>query len=323
MEKSKKIKIIVLAAAVAVILGLLAFFGPVYTVGEQEQAVVTTFGAVTSTEEAGAHLRIPLIQSVEKVPTYITQKMYIGYNYSENGYMFSNEDESRIMTGDDNIVLMDYFLEWRISDPIAYLYNSDSPSDILKGIAQACARNYVGSAQVDDILTSGKEEAQTVIRDNIRENLEDFNIGVQIVDVKIQDVEPPNEAVAAAFKAVEDAKQKRETTITQANTYSESEIPAAKSEADRIAQEAEANYQARVALATGEAARFNAMYEQYRRFPDVTRTRMYLEMLEQLLPKMKIYINTTDNGATMLIPVEADAVAQAQAAAAAAGAGEG
>lgn len=314
MEKLKKAKPIVIAAAAAVALGILALFGPVYTVGEQEQAVVTTFGAVTSTEEAGAHLRIPIIQSVRKVPTYITQKMYIGYDYSESGYLISNEDESRIMTGDDNIVLMDYFLEWRISDPVAYLYHSDSPQAILKGIAQACARNYVGSAQVDEILTSGKEEAQTVIRDNIRENLAMFDIGVQIADVKIQDVEPPNEAVAAAFKAVEDAKQKRETTITQANTYSESQIPAAKSEADRITQEAEANYQARVALATGEAARFNAMYAEYARYPEVTRTRMYLEMIEELLPKMKIYVNTTDKGATMLIPIESGDVDAAQAA---------
>ncbi|MBR1660209.1 MAG: FtsH protease activity modulator HflK [Oscillospiraceae bacterium] len=304
MEKGKVIRRAALIAAVVAALGLLALFGPVYTVGEQEQAVVTTFGAVTSTEEAGAHLRIPLIYRVQKVPAYITQKMYIGYDYSQSGYMISNEDESRIMTGDDNIVLMDYFLEWRISDPVAYLYHSDSPADILKGVAQACARNYVGSAQVDAILTSGKEEAQTVIRDNIRESLEAFDIGVQIVDVKIQDVEPPNDAVAAAFKAVEDAKQKRETTITQANTYSESQIPAAKSEADRIAQEAEANYQSRIALATGEAARFNAMYAQYAKFPEVTRTRMYLEMLESLLPMMKIYINTTENGSTMMIPVE-------------------
>ena len=298
-------KKLIIAVPIVVVLALLfLFFGPVYTVGEQEQAVVTTFGAVTSVQGAGPHFRIPFVQNVRKVPTYITQKMYIGYGYTDSGYMIVNEDESRIMTGDDNIVLMDYFLEWKISDPVAYLYNSDAPQAILKSIAQACARNYVGSSLVDDILTSGKEQAQTTIRENIRESLEQYGIGIQIIDVKIQDVEPPNDEVAAAFKAVEDAKQQRETTITQANTYSEQQIPAAQSEADKIEQEAEANYAARVALATGEAARFNAIYEEYAKYPEVTRTRMYLEMIEELLPNMQIYINTTEGGTTMMIPVE-------------------
>lgn len=301
----KKLKpLLTVVPIVLVILLVLLFAGPVYTVGEQEQAVVTTFGKVTSVQDAGPHFKIPLVQSVKKVPTYVTQKMYIGYGYNERGDMYSIEDESRIMTGDDNIVLMDYFLEYKVSDPIAYLYNSDSPTAILKGIAQACARNYVGSSLVDDILTSGKEQAQAAIRENIRENLEAYDIGIQILDVKIQDVEPPNQAVAAAFKAVEDAKQKRETIITQANTYSEEKIPAAQSEADKLVQEANANYESRIALAKGEAARFNAIYQEYAKYPEVTKTRMYLEMIEELLPEMNIYVNTTDGGSTTLIPIE-------------------
>lgn len=302
MQKIKRYAVAIPIAVLA--LFLLLFASPVYTVGEQEQAVVTTFGKVTSVQDAGPHFRIPVAQSVRKVPTYVTQKMYIGYDYASSGSMIVNEDESRIMTGDDNIVLMDYFLEYKVSDPVAYLYNSDSPTAILKGVAQACARNYVGSSLVDDILTSGKEQAQAAIRENIRENLEAYNIGIQILDVKIQDVEPPNEAVAAAFKAVEDAKQKRETIITQANTYSEEKIPAAQSEADKLIQEANANYEARIALAKGEAARFNAIYREYAKYPEVTKSRMYLEMIEELLPEMKIYVNTTDGGSTTLIPIE-------------------
>ena len=316
MQKFAVIIPLVLAAAVAV-----SLFGPVYTVGEQEQAVVTTFGKVTAVMDAGPHFRIPLIQAVRKVPTYVTQKMYIGYEYTSSGDMYVNEDESRIMTGDDNIVLMDYFLEYKVSDPVAYLYNSDAPDAILKGIAQACARNYVGSSLVDDILTSGKEQAQVAIRENIRENLDTYNIGIQILDVKIQDVEPPNSTVAAAFKAVEDAKQKRETIITQANTYSEEKIPAAKSEADKMIQEAKANYEARIALAKGEAARFEAIYQEYAKYPEVTRSRMYLEMIEELLPEMKVYVNTTDGGSTTLIPIEG-LLGTTRAAVAAAGEGE-
>ena len=301
---SLKKGLLVIPAVLVVLVLLILFFSPVYTVGEQEEAVVTTFGAVTEVTGAGPHVRIPLIQSVQKVPTYITQKMYIGYGYNSYGDLYVNDDESRIMTGDDNIVLMDYFLEWKVSDPVAYLFNSNAPQDILKAIAQACARNYVGSSLVDDILTSGKEQAQTTIRENIRESLEQYNIGIQIVDVKIQDVEPPTDEVAAAFEAVEDAKQQRETTITQANTYAEREIPAAQSEADKILQEAEAEYAARVALATGEAARFSAIYEEYAKYPAVARTRMYLEMIEDVFPNMKIFINTSENGSTVLLPVE-------------------
>ena len=302
MQNVKKLAIIIPILVIAVFLFL--FVNPVYTVGEQEQAVVTTFGRVTSVQDAGAHFKIPLVQAVKKVPTYVTQKMYIGYNYDSSGSMYVNEDESRIMTGDDNIVLMDYFLEYKVSDPVAYLYNSDSPTAILKGIAQACARNYVGSSLVDDILTSGKEQAQAAIRESIRESLDEYDIGIQILDVKIQDVEPPNETVAAAFKAVEDAKQKRETIITQANTYSEEKIPAAQSEADKLIQEANANYEARIALAKGEAARFQAIYQEYVKYPEVTRSRMYLEMIEELLPEMNIYVNTTNGGSTTLIPIE-------------------
>ena len=305
MKRAEKIAAAIPAVMLIVlVLVVLAFANPVYTVGEQEQAVVTTFGRVTAITDAGAHFKIPFVQSVRKVPTYVTQKMYIGYDYTSDGELYAKEDESRIMTGDDNIVLMDYFLEYKVSDPVAYLYNSDSPTAILKGIAQACARNYVGSSLVDDILTSGKEQAQAAIRENIRESLEEYQIGVQILDVKIQDVEPPNVTVAAAFKAVEDAKQKRETIITQANTYSEEKIPAAQSEADRLVQEANANYESRIALARGEAARFKAIYQEYAEYPEVTKTRMYLEMIEELLPEMNIYVNTTDGGSTTLIPIE-------------------
>jgi len=302
MQHVKKFTFVI--PAVIVVLIALLIFGSIYTVGEQEQAVVTTFGKVTAVTDAGPHFRIPVAQAVRKVPTYVTQKMYIGYDYTSGGEMYVNEDERRIMTGDDNIVLMDYFLEYKVSDPVAYLYNSNSPAAILKGIAQACARNYVGSSLVDDILTSGKEQAQASIRENIRESLDAYNIGIQILDVKIQDVEPPNSTVAAAFKAVEDAKQRRETIITQANTYSEEKIPAAQSEADKLIQEANANYEARIALARGEAARFSAIYQEYAKYPDVTKSRMYLEMIEELLPEMNIYVNTTEGGTTTLIPVE-------------------
>lgn len=290
---------VALAVVVVIALG-----SSVYTVSEQEQAVVTTFGKRTSTQDVGLHFKIPFVQKVEKVPVNIVQKMTIGYYYDEDDNLQIVEDESRIMTGDDNIVAIDFFAEWQISDPVKYLYNSNDASGILKSLTQACARNIVGSEEVDNVMTTGKEAIQASIEDKVRENLDEYDIGIQIRDIKIQDVDPPTESVSNAFKAVEDAKQKRETSINEANAEKEETLSQAQSQADKIYKEAVAYYQARIAIAQGEADRFTEMYNQYVNYPSITRTRMYLEVLEELFPNMEIYINTTEGGTTTLIPIQ-------------------
>ena len=277
-------------------------FSSVYTVEEQEQAVVTTFGAVTSVETVGLHFKIPFIQRVQKLPVNIIQEMTIGYGY-QTGEMYVVEDESRMLTGDDNIIDIDFYLEWKINDPAAYLYHSNDAQGILKALTQSCARNIVGSKLVDDLMTTGKDAIQSEIKDKVRENLEQYDIGIDIVDLKIQDVDPPTEEVSVAFKNVENAKLQRETIINNARTYEEETVPEAKSEADKILREAEANKAARIAEAEGEASRFNAMFAEYANNKEITRQRMYLEMLEELLPGMDIYINTTNGGTSTLIPV--------------------
>ncbi|MBQ8144829.1 MAG: FtsH protease activity modulator HflK [Butyricicoccus sp.] len=292
------VKWIVPLAIVAVI-GL----GSFYTVEEQEQAVVTTFGKVTAVESVGLHFKAPLVQKVEKLPVNIIQEMTIGYGYDSSGEMYILEDESRMLTGDDNIIDIDFYFEWKISDPVAYLYHSNDAQGILKALTQSCARNIVGSKLVDDLMTTGKDAIQSEIEDKVRENLVQYDIGVDIVDLKIQDVDPPTDAVSVAFKNVENAKLERETIINNAKTYEEQTVPQAQSEADKILREAEANKAARIAQAEGEASRFNAMYAEYANNKDITRQRMYLEMVEELLPGMDVYINTTDGGTSTLIPV--------------------
>lgn len=303
-----KSKLKAVAKVITTILFLALFVAIVsnlfYTVDEQNQAVITTFGKMSSVQSAGAHFKIPIVQHAEKVPVNVTQKITIGYWYDSDGNIHIEEDESRIMTGDDNIVLVDFFIEWKISDPVAYLYNSDNPEAILKALAQASARNVIGSELVDEVLTTGKDRIQSEIEDKIRENLEEYNIGIQVKDVKIQDSEPPNSSVTAAFKAVEDAKLEKETMITEANTYKEKKIPAAESEADKLRKDADAYYEARVAEATGEVERFNSIYTEYAKYPDMTRTRMYLEVIEKLFPGMTIYINTTEGGTSTIIPIQ-------------------
>ena len=288
--------------AVPIVLIAVIGLSSVYTVEEQEQAVVTTFGAVTSVETVGLHFKIPFIQRVQKLPVNIIQEMTIGYGY-QNGEMYVVEDESRMLTGDDNIIDIDFYLEWKINDPAAYLYHSSDAQGILKVLTQSCARNIVGSKLVDDLMTTGKDAIQSEIKDKVRENLEQYDIGIDIVDLKIQDVDPPTEEVSVAFKNVENAKLQRETIINNARTYEEETVPEAKSEADKILREAEANKAARIAEAEGEASRFNAMFAEYANNKEITRQRMYLEMLEELLPGMDIYINTTNGGTSTLIPV--------------------
>lgn len=291
----------VVPLAIVAMVGL----GSFYTVEEQEQAVVTTFGEVTAVEDVGLHFKIPLIQRIEKLPVNIIQEMTIGYGYDSSGSMYVLEEESRMLTGDDNIIDIDFYFEWKISDPVAYLYHSNDAQGILKALTQSCARNIVGSKLVDDLMTTGKDAIQSEIEDKVRENLVQYDIGVDIVDLKIQDVDPPTDAVSVAFKNVENAKLERETIINNAKTYEEQTVPQAQSEADKILREAEANKAARVAQAEGEASRFNAMYAEYANNKEITRERMYLEMIEDLLPGMDVYINTTNGGTSTLIPVGA------------------
>ena len=304
MKKGVRIVKRVIIAIVVVIALVSTVTGAFYTVNEQNQAVVTTMGKVTSIEGAGPHLKIPFIQRVAKVPVNVTQQLTIGYYYDNDGVMHIVTDENRIMTGDDNIVCVDFFIEWKISDPVAYLYNSSNPEVILKALAQSSARNIIGSELVDEVLTTGKDRIQGAVEDAIRETLEHYNIGIQVVDVKIQDAEPPNATVQAAFKAVEDAKLQKDTLITNANTYSKEQLPAAQSKADKLLKDAEAYYQSRVMEATGEIERFNSIYAEYAKYPDAAGTRMYLEVLEKLLPNMDIYINTTEGGTSTLIPIK-------------------
>ena len=286
--------------AVAVIVVLILLFGSFYTIGEQEQAVLTTFGVAKSVTESGLHFKIPFVQEVEKVNTTI-QGFSIGYDVND----VSIEDESLMITSDYNFVNVDFYLEYRISDPVKAVYSSDDPVAILKTIAQSCIRTTIGSYDVDSVLTSGKNEIQAEIRQMIMDKLTIYDIGVQLVNITIQDAEPPTTAVMEAFKAVESAKQGKETSINNANKYRNEKLPAAEAEVDRILQDAEATKAERTNEATGQVARFNAMYEEYVKYPTVTKLRMFYETMEDVLPNMKIVVNGSDgNAIEMMLPLD-------------------
>ncbi len=301
---AKMIKRIILIA-VFLILAAVALFTSYYTVDEKEQAVVTTFGKVTSITEAGFHFKAPFgIQKVEKVPVNVYQKLEIGYTTDGDGKVSAVEDESKMITGDYNIVNIDFFVEYRISDPEKYLYSSQDPDLVLKNLAQSQIRNVVGSATVDSVLTDGKSEIQIQVKELVTEILADYDIGLSLSDVKIQDSEPPTATVTEAFKAVETAKQSAETAENQANAYKNAQIPKAEANANKLLQNAEYLKTKRINEAREQIALFNAMYTEYSNSPDITRSRMYYEMITQTLSGVKVYIGIEGNDTQTLLPLD-------------------
>lgn len=293
---------------VFVILFLISLAGTCfYTVDDKQQAVVTTFGKVTDIADAGVHFKLPLgIQKVEKVDVNVYQQIKLGYDPNLYGNEF-NTSESSMITGDYNIVNVDFFVEYKISDPVQYLYSSNNPEQILRNLIQSQVRNVVGSSTVDAILTDGKENIQMQVKQLVSQILEDYDIGLSLVDVKIQDAEPPTQEVVEAFKAVETAKQKAETVINDAKAYQNAQLPKAQAEADKLIQNAEYLKQKRINEAKQQVAMFEAMYSEYAQNPGITRSRMYYEAISQVLPGVKLYINA-GNGAgsdvQMLLPLE-------------------
>ena len=303
----KKLGKIVLAAIIAILV-LILISTCWYTVDEKQQAVITTFGKVTGTAGAGMHFKLPFgIQEVKTVDVNVYQKIEIGYRTDAHDPSLSAvvTKESKMITGDYNIVNVDFFVEYKISDPVKYLYNSAEPELILKNLVQSQIRNVIGSSTVDSILTDGKAEIQQQVKELITAELAEYDIGLVLTDIKIQDSEPPTVSVIEAFKNVETAKQSAETAINQAKAYQNSELPKAKATADQLIQNAEFLKQNRINDATKQVAMFMAMYEQYAQNPEITKVRMYYEALTEALPGVKLYINTTQDGGTeMLLPLE-------------------
>ncbi|MDD6022906.1 MAG: FtsH protease activity modulator HflK [Oscillospiraceae bacterium] len=303
-KKAGRITVLIMSALLVIGIATTCW----YTVDDKQQAVVTTFGAVTDVTEAGVHFKLPLgIQKVEKVNVNVYQKIELGYRTdqtTDEGYEII-ESETKMITGDYNIVNVEFFVEYKISDPVTYLYGSYEPELVLKNLIQSQVRNVVGSTAVDDVLTDGKESIQMQVKELVTDVLQDYDIGLALVDVKIQDSDPPTQDVIEAFKAVETAKQQAETVVNEAKAYQNAQIPDAQAQADQLTQNAEYLKQARINEALEQVAMFNAMYEQYRLNPEITRSRMYYEAISEALPGVKIYIDTTGGDSVeMMLPLE-------------------
>ena len=290
---------------VLVLFGLLTCF---YTVDDKQQAVVTTFGKVTDITDAGVHFRLPFgIQKVQKVDVNVYHKIELGYSSGSGGGYTVNESESTMITGDYNIVNVDFFVEYKISDPERYLFASNNAEEILKNLIQSQIRNVVGSTSVDDVLTDGKENIQMQVKELVSEILAEYDIGLTLVDVRIQDSEPPTAEVNEAFKAVETAKQQAETVVNDAKAYQNAQLPKAQAEADKLIQNAQFLRQKRINEATQQVAMFEAMYAEYAQNPGITKSRMYYEAISEILPDVKLYINSgsaSGSDVQMLLPLD-------------------
>jgi len=291
-------KLIISLIVIGVI--LLFAFDSFYTIKEEEQAVVITFGKASAVNTAGLHFKLPLIQKVKKVNTTI-QGFTIGYDATTNQNI---EKESMMITRDFNFVNVDFFVEYKVSDPVKALYASDEPVTILKNIAQSSIRSVVGRYDVDSVITTGKNEIQSEIKQSILEKLNRQDIGIQLVNISIQDAEPPTEEVMKAFKSVETAKQGKETAINNATKYQNEQLPQAEAKVDRILQEAESTKTKRINEANAEVAKFNKMYEEYIKNPAITKQRMFYEAMESILPDLKVIIDSSDSGIQKLLPLD-------------------
>ena len=258
------------------------------------------FGKVLRVDTAGLYFKIPFIQDVHTIDM-TTHGVGIGY-YIKDGQNITVDDEGVMITSDFNFVDIDFYLEYKVSDPVAFYYNSSDPEVIMKNMALACIRNTVVNYTVDDVITTAKGQIQAEVKEKLQNELTNSNIGMMVVNLSVQDAEPPTEEIVQAFKSVETAKQGKDTAVNNAKKYQSEELPKAEADADKIVQEAEAYKQARIAEAEGQVARFNEMYEQYKLQPYITKKRLFYETMEEVLPDLKVII--TDGNTQQMLPLD-------------------
>jgi membrane protease subunit HflK len=274
-----------------------------YTVDESDQAVILTFGKVEEgITEPGLHFKLPWpIQSVEKLSKE-TFSLQFGYE-EKDGEIKDFPEETKMITGDENIVLADLVVQWKITDPEKYLYNAEDPEEVLYDSTSASLRSIIGSSKIDDALTSGKAEIEAEVRELLTSLVNKYDIGISVLAVKLQDVELPNEDVRKAFTDVTDARETANTKLNEAEKYKNQRMNEAEGEKDALISKAEGEKAARLERARGDVAVFNKIYGEYKNNPNITRERLVLETLEQVLPEAEIYIMNDDGNTMKYFPI--------------------
>ena len=274
-----------------------------YTVDESEQAVILTFGKVEEgISDPGLHFKLPWpIQNVEKLSKE-TFSLQFGYDETD-GQIKDFPSDTKMITGDENIVLADLVVQWKITDPGTYMFNSEDPQQILYNATSASLRSIIGSSKIDDALTSGKAEIEADVRKLLTTLIDKYQIGISILAVKLQDVELPNAEVRTAFTNVTDARETMNTKINEANKYLNKRTQEAEGEKDAIISNAQGDKAARIEGARGDVAMFDALYNEYKNAPEITKQRIILETLEEVLPNTEIYIMSDDGSTLKYFPI--------------------
>lgn len=294
----KRILLLCVGSILAIVL-LISVFTSWYTVDESEQAVIITFGRATEVvPDSGLHFKLPW--PIQKVETLSKETFSLQFGYTQEGkeVTSTNETETKMITGDENIVLTDLVVQWKITDPTKFLFNSENPKEILRSATSSAIRTVIGNSTIDEALTDGKAQIEGDTREILVSLVEEYDIGIGILAVKLQDVELPNKQVRAAFTAVTDARETKNTKENEAKKYSNQRNQEAEGEKDAIISNARGQKTARVEQALGDVAVFNKLYEQYALNKTITRERLIIETLETVLPNAQIYI-MNDSGETL------------------------
>ncbi len=297
-----------IAVVIVLVLLLISLASTWFTVQPEETGIVQRFVAVERTVGPGLHFKFPDgIERVRLVPTARVLKQEFGFGtataaggrtqYAAGTKAF--KDVSLMLTGDLNVIDVQWIVQYRIEDPVRYLFRVRESSQTIRDIAEAVMRRVVGNRLGSDVLTVGRVAVSAKVKEEMQKILSEYETGVRLVTVELQDVTPPD-SVKPAFNEVNEARQDRERTINQAQEQANREIPKARGEATRTVTEAEGYAVERVNRANGEATRFRAVLGEYQRAPEVTRRRLYLEAMGSILPEAKaLYIVDSDQKALL------------------------
>jgi len=283
-DRAKKITRLAVPILIVGILAAVLLSGSMYALNAGTEAVVTQWDRYVRTEkEPGLQFKIPFIEKKKIVDVQGVRRMEFGYR-SEDGAEVP--EESIMLTGEESIVSADWVVQYRISDSYNYLYKVDNPEVTLRIIAESAYRRVTAAHPLDDILTNKKDDMQLEIMRDLQEICDLYQIGVEINAVQLQDAAPPAE-VRDSFLDVTRAKEDKSAKINEANRYQNENLPVARGDAEAILNEAEGYRQKRVNEATGIAARFSEIEREYRQQPEIMRTRLYMEMVQEVLPKVE------------------------------------
>ena len=269
----------------------------VYIVGPDEVGVVRTFGKFTRVVQSGLNWKFPApIEIVDTPKVTEVKRIEIGFRTLKNGQYRTVEKESLMLTGDENIVDAEMIVQYKIKDPVAYLFRIVGPELTVREAAEASLRTVVGRNKIDETLTTGKFTIQEETKNQLQSVLDNYNSGIHVVAVQLQDVSPPKEVIGA-FKDVASAKEDKNRMINQAEGYRNDVIPKARGEAEAMIRDAEGFKESRVKRAEGDATKFTTILKEYRKAKSITEKRLYLETMEKVLPDIeKIIVPDKDSG---------------------------